>query len=100
MPLDEFWHGDIRLFDAYRKAYIRDVCYKAWKQGDYNRIAFEIGAKNAMATKKSEHINDWIEFKDPLEKLEKPKITNENLEQEFRKQQVLQNAWLHNILNK
>lgn len=100
MPLDEFWHGDIRLFDAYQKAYVRNVSYVAWRQAEYNRFAMEIGAKNAMATKDRERINDWIEWKDPVRTKSKAIVTKENLESEFRKSQTNQNAWLHSMLRK
>ena len=96
-PLDEFWHGDMRCLEARRKAYIRDVCFRAWKQADYDRIAMEIGAKNAMATKKSEHIDRWIEFTDPIEKIEKANAKPNDLSVE----QHNQNMWfLHDVLKK
>lgn len=84
----------MRLFEVYKIAYLRDVSYKAWYNGMYGRLAMEIGAKNAMITKKSDHIDDWVDYKDPCENMVKPKITKENVEQEFRKQQVEQQAWL------
>lgn len=87
----------MRCLEARRKAYIRDVCFRAWKQADYNRIATEIGAKNAMATKKSEHIDRWIEFTDPIEKIEKAKAKPNDLSVE----QHNQNMWfLHDVLKK
>jgi hypothetical protein len=100
MPLDEFWHGDLRLLEAYQKAYVRNVSYVAWRQAEYNRFAMEIGAKNAMATKDSQRIKDWMEWKDPVQTKSKTIITQENLESEFRKSQFDQNAWLHNMMNK
>ena len=97
MPLNEFWHGDLRLLEAYRKAYIRVVCFRAWKQADYDRIAMEIGAKNAMATKKSEHIDRWIDFEDPIKKIEKANAKPNDLSVE----QHNQNMWfLHDVLKK
>lgn len=100
MPLDEFWHGDLRLLEAYQKAYVRNVSYVAWRQAEYNRFAMEIGAKNAMATKDSGRIKDWIEWKDPVNMKRKKIITQENLDSEFLKEQKSQNAWLHNMMNK
>lgn len=94
MPLDEFWHGDVRLLEAYQKAYMRNVSYTAWFNGMYNRIAVEIGAKNALITKKSEHIDTWIDFVDPVIKTIDDGITKENLEEHYRVQQAEQNAWL------
>ena len=96
-PLDEFWHGDMRCLEARRKAYIRDVCFRAWKQADYDRIAMEIGAKNALATKKSERIDKWIDFTDPIEKIKKANAKPNDLSVE----QHNQNMWfLHDVLKK
>lgn len=89
----QFWHGDMRLLEVYRKAYHRNISYTAWYHGLYGRIAVEMGAKNALAMKKSEKIEKWCDWKDPLEKVHKPK-TKEQQEIEFRKQQMQQNAWL------
>ena len=87
----------MRCLEARRKAYIRDVCFRAWKQADYDRIATEIGAKNALATKKSEHIDRWIEFTDPIEKIEKANAKPNDL----RVEQHNQNMWfLHDVLKK
>lgn len=99
MPLDTFWHGDMRLLEVYQKAYMRNANYITWLQGSYNRFAVQIGVSNALATKESEKIKNWLDYKDPVEQMvDKPKITKENLEQEFRKQQCSQTAWISNIL--
>lgn len=100
MTDEQFWYGDIRILQAKQIAYFRNISYTAWKQGDFARIATEIGAKNALITKQSDHIDKWIEWDDPIKKMEKPQITKENLEQEFRQSQASQNAWLRNILHK
>lgn len=100
MPLDEFWHGDMRLLEAYQIAYYRDVTYRAWVAGNYNMVAVEKGARNALATKQ-EHIDrTWVEYKDIIKKEEKTVITKENLEEEFRKSQINQNLWLNQLLHK
>lgn len=91
----QFWHGDMRLLEAYKKAYYRNISYTAWYNGMYNRIAVEIGAKNALATKKSNHIDEWVDYKDPIEKKKKDKPKNKlEHEKEFRLHQARQNAWL------
>lgn len=100
MPLNEFWYGDMRLLEAYQKAYLEDKNYTAWLNGSFDRIAVEIGAKNALATKKKDRINDWVPYEDIKKKTNKPKVTKENLEEEFRKQQRQQTAWISSILNK
>ena len=100
MPLNEFWHGDVRLLGAYQKAYLRDRSYTAWINGAH----FFEGANKAVAngnrTKKSDPVLQYDDWKDPIEKVnKKPKITKNNLEQEFRNMQARQSAWLHNILH-
>jgi hypothetical protein len=100
MSANEFWYGDTRLFLAYKKAYLRNTTYNAWLIGNYNRISVEIGAKNALITKKSDHIDSWLPYKDPTFVAYKEEITAENLEEKFRESQVSQGEWLHNILSK
>lgn len=78
---------------------MRDKSYTAWLNGA--RI-FEANSKvseNANRTKKTDKVEQYSDWKDPFEK-KKPKITQENLESEFRKEQFDQNAWLHNMMNK
>ena len=94
MPLDEFWHGDMRLLEAYQKAYLRDVSFNAWYQGQYNLSAFGVIMANAFA-KKGQKPAEYPKWKDPIHKeLYRPKITKENIEKEFRKQQADQSDWL------
>lgn len=101
IPLDAFWYGDLRLLDAYKKAYLRDVSFRAWKIGDYMCSSVYIGVHNALAAKKSELIKEWITFKDPIEKLErKTPISKENIEVEFRRRQAQDNAFVQKILHR
>jgi hypothetical protein len=99
MSEEQFWYGDTRLLNVYQKAYYLDKSYSAWLQGNYNMHAVERGARNALASKASDIDRNWVEYVDPLEKFNKPKITKDNLETEFRQSQANQNAWLRNILN-
>lgn len=69
------------------------MSYTTWLQGQYNCVAFNTVLGNAFA-KKGTKPKDYPQWKDPIEKLNKPKLTKENLEYEFRKQQIEQNAWL------
>lgn len=95
MTTDQFWYGDLRLLQAYQKAYIRNVSYTAWCNGNYANMAHSISLSNAFAKKgaKQAEFPQWV---DPFKKINKKKITKENLETEFRKQQIEQNAWLFN----
>lgn len=93
MPLDEFWHGDMRLLEVYQKAYLRHQSQVAWRQGYYNFIAHSLSLGNAFA-EKGKKPKDYPEWQDPVAKLAKPKITQENIDEEFMKQQDLESAWL------
>ncbi len=99
MPLNEFWHGDIRLLGVYQKAYMREKSYNAWVQGQYNLVAFSTVMANAFA-KKGDEKAEYPNWTDPMAKFEKPKITKDNLEEEFRKQQANEAIWLRNMLRK
>ena len=95
MSIEEFWHGDMRLLEVYQKSYMRDISYKAWLQGQYNCVAYGIVMANAFA-KKGQKQAEYPQWVDPMARFYKPKITKENLEYEFRKQQIAQNNWLFN----
>lgn len=100
MPLDEFWHGDLRLLEVYQKAYLRDKSYTAWLIG---AKVFEADSKvsyNANRTKKSDKVEQYDDWKDPIPSKRKNTFTRDNAEQEFRDSQVRQNAWLHNMMHK
>ena len=99
MPLNEFWHGDVRLLDAYQKAYMRDKSYTAWLNGVYIFEADSKVSANANRTKRTDKVEQYGDWKDPIPKKKKT-ITKENLEGEFRKVQFDQNAWLSAMLHK
>lgn len=93
MPLDEFWHGDVRLLEAYHKAYIRDKSFTAWINGCHAFEAHSKAIANGNRTKKSDHVEQYNKWKDPIpEKI--IDISKEDLEKEFRESQYNQNCWL------
>jgi hypothetical protein len=94
MTETQFWYGDERLLEVYKKAYMRDKSYTAWLQGAYTFEAQSKASYNANRAKKTDPAEQYSQWKDPCEKMYKPKITKDNLEQEFRKQQAEQQAWL------
>lgn len=99
MPLNEFWHGDMRLLDVYQKAYMRNMSYTAWLNGNFTMVAHSFALANAFA-KKGEKTQEYPQWKDPTAQFDRPKITKENREQEARKEQLRQNAWFANMLHK
>lgn len=93
MSVHDFWHGDIDLLRVYEKAYIRHISLMAWYQGYYNYIAYGVNMQN-MWKKKGSKNAEFPKYADPMERYDKPIITTENLEEEFRKQQIAQQSWL------
>lgn len=104
MPLQEFWHGDLRLLKAYQQAYYRDVQYKAWWNGQYDFVGTNGAIYNGFSNKAKHTPFKYPQYEDFTEELfakaKKPKITRENLETEFRKEQASQQQWLHELLSK
>jgi hypothetical protein len=94
MPVDEFWHGDMRLLKSYQMAYYRNISYSSWLQGYYNFEAYSKALSNSNRSKKTDPVAQYSQWRDPMADLNKPKITKENLEEEFRKEQIRQNDWL------
>jgi hypothetical protein len=99
MPLDEFWHGDLRLLEVYQKAYMRNKSYTAWLNGVFIFEAQSKALSNSNRSKKSDPVLNYGEWQDPVKSKPKTTITQKNLEREFRTSQTNQNAWLHNILH-
>ena len=92
MPINEFWHGDIRLLQAYEKAYFRDVSLRAWYQGKYDFVAYGITMHNAFL-KKGQQAEKFPDYVDPMERYEKPKIQQKDVEQEYLQERINQQAW-------
>ena len=95
MSPSQFWYGDMRLLKAYQHSYYSKISYEAWAFGQYNKVGYEVVMANAFA-KKGAKKAEYPQWSDPMAKFAKPIITTENLEEEFRKQQVEQSAWLFN----
>ena len=94
MTEEQFWYGDLRLLNAYQTAYYRHTSYVAWINGARIFEASNKAVSNGNRTKTTDKVEQYDDWVDPMEKLYKPIITKENLEEEFRKQQAMQNAWL------
>lgn len=96
MSPNEFWHGDIRLFEVYQKGYYKNVSYTAWCNGRENLTAHGLALKGAFGgLKKSDTYPNW---EDLSEKLYKPKPKVKNVEEEFRQQQSRQVSWIASLI--
>ena len=100
MPLDEFWYGDLRLLEVYQKAYLRDCSYRAWVIGSNVNKALSKYFENDHSKKRTVSF-EWEDYKDPIEKLFKPKtISKEQMEVEFRQRQAQDKAFVQKILHR
>lgn len=97
MPLNEFWYGDMRLLQVYQKAYMRNVSYTAWCNGNYAMVAYSLALSNAFA-KKGERMKEFPKWKDPMEQLDRPTITEDNIEEQHRNLQCRQEAFIASII--
>jgi hypothetical protein len=93
MTYAEFWYADIRLFEVYRNAYLRDVSYRAWQNGNYFFDAISKAIYNGFGRKSGENAKQYVSWKDPVEKLA-PKLSKEESELQFRQQEAALNDWL------
>lgn len=98
MPLHEFWYGDIRLLNVYQKAYRRNASYTAWLNGYNAFVAHSLALGNMWETNKSKK-QDYPQWKDPIEQIDKPKITADNIEEQHRNLQRRQTAFIASIVN-
>jgi hypothetical protein len=99
MTPEQFWHDDLRLLEVYQKAYLRHTSYMAWLNGQYDNIAFSVVMANAFA-KKGSNRAEYPKWQDPINVIQKPKITKNNIEQEFRNLQLNQTNWLKSRYSK
>ena len=94
LTYEEFWYGDPALLTVAQIAYMRDKSYTAWLQGAKNFEAYSKALSNSNRAKKTDKVLQYDDWVDPIVKYTKTKLTKEELEAEFRKQQIEQNEWL------
>lgn len=94
MSKEEFWYGDLELFKVYQQAYYTKVSYEAWQFGLRNFEAYSKALSNSNRAKETDPVSIYDNWVNPMEKINKPVITKENIEEKFREQQIAQNSWL------
>lgn len=94
MPLAEFWYGDTRLLEVYQKAYMRDKSYTAWLNGAYIFEASSKAVSNGNRAKRSDPVQQYAQWKDPLENIKKLHVKEEKYEIVQHKQEM----WFYNML--
>lgn len=99
MSVDEFWHKDKRLFNAYQKAYYRGLHETSWLNGLYFNVALNNLAGNIFAKKGAKALEYPNKPYDPFEKPPE-KITSENLEEKFRELMFNNSNWLKDRFKK
>lgn len=93
MSVEEFWHEDKRLYNAYQKAYYTKLHEESWLSGLYFNVAINNLAGNIFAKKGTKALQYPDKPFNPFEK--KPeKITEENLEEKFRELMFNNSNWL------
>lgn len=93
MSVEDFWHKDKRLFNAYQKSYYTGLHEKSWLDGLYFNVALCNLAGNIFAKKGAKALEYPQKPYNPFEK--KPeKITKENLEDKFRELMFNNSNWL------
>lgn len=100
MTARQFWYGDLRLMEVYHKSYMRNSTYQAWLNGMYQRLAVEIGAKNALSSSAENRIDEWVEYVDPIKTKTAKEISEEEFEKKFRETQMRESNWVKSLLNK
>lgn len=101
MPVDEFWHGDIRLLKAYKIAYERSIHYSSWLNGARMFEAVSKAIYNGFGRKQGQSAEQYSDFKDPCPpKEEKPIITEDNIDEIHLQQQLEGQMFLMHYLNK
>lgn len=86
MTYEEFWHGDVNLVKAYRKAHQlknEQKNQELWLQGLYIYNAIETVIYNGWCRKKGEQVAKYIEKPIPLtnDQIEEHKEIRENQEE-------------------
>lgn len=77
---------------------MRDRSYTAWLNGNYSMVAHSLSLANAFAKKGTKH-EEYPKWKDPMEQLGRPKITEDNIEEQHRNLQRRQTAFIASIIN-
>lgn len=99
MSVEEFWHEDKKLYNAYQKSYYIGLHEKSWLDGFYFNVALCNLAGNIFRKKGAKALEYPDKPINPFDK--KPdKITKENLEQKFRELMSNSSNWLKERFNK
>lgn len=100
MPLDEFWHGDIRLMECYKIAYERNATYTSWMNGARMFEAISKAIFNGFGKKNGQKSEQYSDYKDPFEqKVEKPIINEDNIDEMHLQEQIGGQYFLMQYLN-
>lgn len=99
MSVDDFWHKDKRLFDAYQKAYYTRQYETAWVNGLYVNIALCNLASNIFAKKGAKALEYPQKPYNPFEKKAEP-VTKDNIEEKFRELMFNNSNWLKDRFKK
>lgn len=97
MTYEQFWHYDPNLLTVYQKAYYNRIHEEAHLYGQYNFIALSTALSNAFrkqGTKPQKYID-----KPNIDKYFKKPITQENIDEEYKKGLNYQIDWVNALSN-
>lgn len=100
MSIEDFWHSDIELLQAYQTAYIRDVSYRSWAYGKEMVQSTLMALGLAFSTKKDENIQ-YQSWNDPLTAIQRKdiKMSSKEKERKFRSSMNDQTDFIHRLLH-
>ena len=99
MSTYEFWHEDKKLFNAYRKAYYNRLSENSWLNGLYVNLALTNLAGNIFK-KKGDKALEYPDSPIDILKQNSKKITQTNVEENFRELMMRNTNWLKSRNNK
>lgn len=99
MTEEQYWHGEPKLLEAYYKTWLESEHQKAHIQGYYYFVAISTALSNAFREKNKKVIPYMEKPLITAENWNKKKITQENLDEEYKKELNYQIDWVNRLSN-
>lgn len=96
MSIQDFWHGEITLIEAYSKAYLNDISQRSYLVGQNVYNAINVSIANFFGKEKKQ-FNELYEMPDMICTLTERQYCKTKLEKEqalSEKYQIQNNAWI------
>lgn len=102
MTYEQYWHGDPNLLSIYYKSYMQKLHQEAHIYGYYQFKALESALYNTFSGMDGKQHTPIEYLREPLitaESWNKKKITQENLDEEYKKELNYQIDWVNALSN-